>query len=161
MMMKRLVVVGITATALMAASQAASWAEPDVIGKQYAEAKGMLGKSGLTPIVSTVVGDRVPQDECFVVSTSKVTSRDSSGRATNNQVQVNLSCYGGSADGRAPGYSKGNNDASAVAVRDERDRLTKAWKASAQGQKWCAEFEAEHPEWAPIPDCHPDDAAAE
>jgi hypothetical protein len=69
-------------------------------------------------------------------------------------VQVNLNCYVGQSGASTPGYSKGNLAPEAVAVRDTQDAATKKWKATPEGQKWCAEFEGEHPEWAPISDCH-------
>lgn len=134
----------------------AATAAPDVIGKTYGEAKGILGQAGLSPVVATVVGDRAEQDQCFVVSTTAMTPLDSSGDpAAYNQIQVNLNCYVGQSDRRTPGYSKANNSPEAVATRATQEATTKKWKASEQGQKWCAEFEAEHPEWAPVQDCHP------
>ena len=128
-------------------------ADADVIGKQYGEAKGLLGNEGLTAVVATMVGDRVRQDQCYVVSTSKVTSRDSSGHATTNEVQVNLSCYDRPADRTTPGFSKGNLNTDAEAIRKSHDEATKTWKQSEDGQKWCAKAAAEHPEWGLIPDC--------
>jgi hypothetical protein len=126
---------------------------PDVVGKQYAEAKGLLGKAGMTPVVATVVGDRVAQDQCYVTSTSNVTSRDSSGHPNNKTVQVNLNCYVGPADSGTPGFSKGNLAPVAVAVRAAHDEATKKWKASPEGQKWCVAAAVDHPDWVPIPDC--------
>ena len=82
-------------------------------------------EENLTPVVKTMVGDRVPQDQCFVVSISKVTSHDSSGREPNaNEVQVNLSCYARPADRVTPGFSRGNSAPDAVAVRDAHDEAT-------------------------------------
>ena len=128
---------------------------PDVVGKKYSEAKQLLSQADLTPVVATVVGDRVSQDECFVVSTSKITSRDASGNAANNNdVRVNLSCYARPADRVTPGFSAGNLAPDAEAVREENDAETKKWLQSPDGQKYCAKQEAEHPEWGPIPDCH-------
>lgn len=122
-------------------------AEPSVIGKQYGEAKGILSQASLVPVVATVVGDRVPQDQCFVVSTSKVTARDSSGSPTTNQIQVNLSCYARPADRVTPGFSRANASPDAKAVRTAADEASRKWKQSSDGQAWCAETLAEHPDW--------------
>lgn len=130
-------------------------AAPDVIGKTYGEAKGILGQAGMSTLIATVVGDRAQQDECFVVSITQKTPLDSSGDpAAYNQVQVNLNCYVGQSDSKTPGYSKGNNSPEAVATRATSAEARKKWLASAQGQKWCVESEAANPEWAPIEGCH-------
>jgi len=147
-----------TGIALLMSSQAISGADqaPDVVGKTFAEAKGLLGKAGMTAVVATVVGDRAAsRDDCFVVSMTSRTPLDAGGKtAAYNQAQVNLNCYGGQADKGTPGYSQGNLGPDAVAVRATRDLATKKWKATPEGQKFCANAEAEHPEWVPIPDCH-------
>lgn len=143
------------ASLVLGQSVANADATPDVIGKTYGEAKGLLGQAGMTPVVATVLGDRAAsQDECYVVSMNKMTPLDSSGKtAEYNQVQVNLNCYAGQS-GTAPGLSKGNLASDAVAIRETHDAATKAWKATPEGQKWCVKYEGQHPEWAPIPDCH-------
>ncbi len=128
---------------------------PDVVGKKYGEARELLSAAGMTPVVGTVVGDRVQQDQCYVVSASKRTSRDASGNPSDNKVQVHLSCYGRPANGVTPGMSKGNNAKDALAIRAAQDEETKKWKQTVVGQEWCAEAEAEHPDWAPIEGCHP------
>jgi hypothetical protein len=90
-------------------------ADPDLIGKQYLEAKGLLGQSGLSPVVATIFRDRVSQDHCYVVS-KKITSRDSSVRTANgNEVQVNLNCYAEQSDNGTPSFFKGNLAPDAVA----------------------------------------------
>jgi hypothetical protein len=131
-------------------------ADPDVVGMRYGEAKGVIFKENMKPVVATVFGDRVPQDQCFVVSTSKVTSRNSSGTAAYNPVlQVNLSCYSKTtADGKSPGFSAGNFGADVEAVRAGDVAATKKWKQSTDGQAWCAKTEKAHPDWGPLEDCH-------
>lgn len=150
--------------AMIALHPTVAGADPntDVVGKTYGEAKGILGKAGKSTVVSTVLGDRAQQDQCFVMSTTQMTPLDSSGNATaQNQVQVNLNCYAAQSDKKTPGNSKGNNSEQAVATRATQDEATKKWKASSEGQAWCAKFEGEHPEWAPIPDCpHTEEEAA-
>jgi hypothetical protein len=137
-------------------------AAPDVVGKTYGEAKGILGQAGMSTVVVTVLGDRVEQDQCYVTSTTQMTPLDSSGDpAAYNQVQVNLNCYVGQSDKKTPGYSKGNNSPEAVATRATSAAAREKWLASDQGQKWCVDSEAAHPDWAPIEGCHsPEEAEA-
>jgi hypothetical protein len=128
-------------------------ADPDVVGKQYWEAKNLLSQANLTPVVATVVGDRVPQDQCYVASISKVSSRDASGNATTNQVQVNLNCYARPAGATAPGLSAGDSSQPSQKIRDGYDEADKNWKQSPEGQQWCAETATEHPDWGPLKYC--------
>lgn len=133
---------------------------PDVIGKTYGAAKGILGQAGMSAVVATVLGDRVEQDECYVTSMTTMTPLDSSGApAAYNQVQVNLNCYVGQSDKKTPGFSKGNLSPQAVAARATKEEADKEWKASPEGQAWCADFEAQHPEWAPVKNCHSEEEA--
>lgn len=128
-------------------------AVPDVVGKRYSDAKASLSAANLTPVVATVVGDRVPRDQCFVVSTSQIAFLDQSGASKHNVVQVNLSCYTKPATASNPGLSAANNAADAEAVRRTSNEETEAWQRSADGQKWCAEAQDEHPDWGHIPWC--------
>jgi hypothetical protein len=128
-------------------------ADPDVVGKQWGEAKGLLYQANLTPVIATVVGDQVEQAYCRVMSTSRITSRDSSGRPTTNQVQVNLSCYDKPASGKGPGVSAGNLTPSAQAIRQAEIDGARKWKQSPGGQKWCQETYSAHPDWQMDPDC--------
>ena len=121
--------------------------DPDVIGKKYSVARGLLGDVGVTTVVATVFGDKLPQEECRVVSTSKPP-----GSSKGNLVQVNLSCYL-SASATDPGFSAGNNMPDAHGVRDATQQDSLEWKQTAGGQKWCQSAEIEHPEWVPISGC--------
>lgn len=135
-----------------AAADPAADPNQDVIGMKYAAAKGVLGQANLTAVVATVVGDRLPQDECRVVSTSKPTFLDQSGDSKGNLIQVNLNCFL-SASVTDPGFSAGNTMSSAQAVRDADVEETLEWKQTAGGQKWCQQAAIEHPEWVPISGC--------
>jgi hypothetical protein len=128
-------------------------ADPNVVGKRYSDAKGLLGDAGLTPVVATVVGDQVTRGDCFVVSTSKPTFLNQGGSAKGDTILVNLSCYPKQATARNPGFSAGNNAPAAKAVRDTEEAESMAWKQTAEGQKWCAEAVIEHPDWGAIPGC--------
>lgn len=44
-------------------------ATPNVIGQKYSDAQTAITGAGLTPVISTVVGDRLNQPDCQVVNT--------------------------------------------------------------------------------------------
>ena len=130
-------------------------ADDDLVGLRYSEAKSLLAEQGLAAVVGTVTGDRAPHDRCFVVSTSTKTPMDSSGVAGSAVMQLNLSCYSKPASSKQPGFSAGNNGEDATAVRVTSAQEAKEWKATKEGQKWCAATTKQHPEWGAIPDCMP------
>ena len=51
---------GCVSMALLSTGAAAADPAPDVIGKKYSAAKGLLGSAGYTTEVATVVGDQLP-----------------------------------------------------------------------------------------------------
>ena len=128
-------------------------ADPDVVGKRYADAKGVLSGASLTPVVATMVGDKVPPDQCFVVSTSRPTFLDQGGASKGDVILVNLSCYPKPASGTNPGFSAANNAPDAQAVRDTHEQESKKWMQTAEGQKWCHAALEKHPDWGAIPGC--------
>ena len=91
-------------------------AAQDVVGMTYADAQSEL--SGSTVILGTVVGDKLPLEECFVVSTSSPTFIDQGGSPRSGEIRLNLSCYPQPATAHNPGFSAGNNQPDAQAVRD-------------------------------------------
>ena len=93
-------------------------AAQDVIGMTYSEASSEISSSGGTPVLGTVVGDKLPLDECFVVSTTSPVFIDQGGSAREGEVRLNLSCYPQPATAHNPGFSFGNNQPDAKAVRD-------------------------------------------
>lgn len=137
--------------ALVSAGVAA--ADPDVVGKSYADAKGVFSAAGLTPRVATVVGDQLPQNQCFVASTSKPTFLDQAGASKGDMILVNLNCYPRQASAVNPGYSAGNHAPAVVAIRATQDEQSKEWMGTPEGQKWCHEALQEHPDWGSIPGC--------
>ncbi len=127
-------------------------ADPDVVGQTYSDAKAALSEANMTPVVATVLGGNMPHDQCYVVSTAKPTFLDQGGNSKGNLIQVNLNCHP-PATTTKPGFSAGNHAAAAHAVRDTKKQQELAWKKTADGQKWCAEAQIEHPEWGPIEGC--------
>lgn len=138
---------------MMISSAPASADDLDVIGMKYWQARTAISQENMTPVVGTVLGDRLPQNDCVVVGLSTVTKRDSSGEATGRpEVKVNLNCYK-QADGKAPGFAAGDSGMTAEAVRTKRAEADLEWKQSEAGRKYCENRYAEHPEWAPDADC--------
>lgn len=131
-------------------------AEPgveDAVGRRYADAKAAFSEANLTPVVATVFGDKLPQDQCWVVSASQVSLLDGNGLPQGGRVQVNLNCYAKPATALNPGFSAADNSHDAVAVRDTSAKEELQWKQTDQGQRWCAVALEKHPEWAPIEGC--------
>jgi len=90
----------------------------DVVGMTYADASSEISNSGKTPVLGTVVGDKLPIDECFVVSTTTPVFIDQGGSARDGEVRLNVSCYPAPASAVSPGFSSANNGPDAKAVRD-------------------------------------------
>lgn len=143
-------IIGCVSTALLSLGVAA--ADPDVVGKQYTDAKGEFSAASLIPHVATVVGDQLPQDQCFVVSTSQPTFLDQAGTSRGDLVLVNLSCYP-KATAVNPGFSAGNLSPAVKAIRATQDQQSKEWMATPDGQKWCHAALMKNPEWGSIPGC--------
>lgn len=156
--MKKLIAIAAAAAAATACasmsllSTGIAAADPDVVGQTYSDAKAALSDADMTPVVATVLGGKLPQDQCYVVSTSKPTFLDQGGSSKGDLIQVNLNCYP-PATTTKPGFSAGNNGPAAQAVRDTKKQQELEWKKTADGQKWCEEAQIEHPEWGPIEGC--------
>jgi len=131
-------------------------ADPDVtdaVGRRYSEAKAAFNEANMTPVVASTVGDKLPQDQCWVVSVSRATFLAQGGASRGDVVQVSLNCYPKPATGLNPGFSAGNNAPDAQAVRETSEQEALEWRKSAQGQRWCESALGKHPEWAPIEGC--------
>lgn len=96
-------------------------ADPDIVGMRYFDAKAALSKANLTPVVATVLGGKLPHDQCYVVNMAPMRSFDQSG-STGDVMHVHLSCHPDSATAKNPGFSAGNNSPEAVAVRDTSEK---------------------------------------
>lgn len=157
--MKKIVIVACAAAAacgsvaLLGSGVAA--AAPDVVGKKYSDAKAELSQANLKPVVATVVGDRLPQSQCYVTGITQATFLDQGGDSKGDTVMVHLNCYPKSASAGDPGFSEGNLGPDARAVRATQAEETREWQQGPKGQKWCADAAVEHPEWGPIDWCNP------
>ncbi|WP_319454939.1 MULTISPECIES: PASTA domain-containing protein [unclassified Mycobacterium] len=144
-------IIGCASMAMLSLGVAA--AAPDVVGKQYSDAKSDFSSANLIPHVATVVGDQVPQDRCYVVSTSQPTFLDQNGTSRGDVILVNLNCYPKPATASNPGFSAGDFSPAAKAIRATQDQQAKEWMGTPDGQEWCHEALIENPDWGSIPGC--------
>lgn len=78
----------------------------DVTGKYYGQAKDVLSKAGLTPIVATRVGDQVTDDQCVIDHIQNANFLSGTGSPAKNTVYVYLNCYANVASPQQAGYSR-------------------------------------------------------
>jgi hypothetical protein len=78
----------------------------DVTGKYYGQAKVVLSKAGLTPIVATRVGDVASDDNCVIDRIQPANYTNGTGSAASKTVYVYLNCYANVASAQQPGYSR-------------------------------------------------------
>ena len=76
----------------------------DVTGV-YGQAKDVLSKAGLTPIVATRVGDQVADDQCVIDRIQNARFLGGTGSPSKNTVYVYLNCYANVASPRRAGCS--------------------------------------------------------
>lgn len=107
---------------------------PNVVGQKYSAAQTAITAAGLTPVISTVVGDRLNQPDCQVVSTVSRTvaaPANSSGSAL-NQVLVSLNCDAAVASANKPGFSAASpQGVSAIAAASSSASSSSAAAAAA------------------------------
>jgi hypothetical protein len=103
------VTVACTALIAVAPGVASASSAPDVVNKKYADASADLSKAGYTAVVSTRIGDDVPQNDCIVVHQQTETTPTHGTKKylvdESKNVFVSLSCYAGKAAQGEPGYS--------------------------------------------------------
>lgn len=103
---------GAAATAMAILGSGTASAD-DYAGQTYADASAAISDAGQTAIVSTVVGDKLPQDECIVASSrvsslpNSIADEDYPGNLVPNtdEILLALNCNGGVAEGGNPGNS--------------------------------------------------------
>jgi hypothetical protein len=105
---RKLIVTGAVGVAIAFVGQGVAHADAlsDVTGKYYGDAKGVLGKAGLTPIVATRVGDLTNDDKCVIDRIQPANFTNGTGGATSKTVYVYLNCYANVASANQPGYSR-------------------------------------------------------
>ena len=88
----------------------------NVVGQKYSDAQSAISGAGLTPVVSTTVGDQKAWPDCLVTNTVARTvpaPENSSGSAT-NQLLVSLNCDDGEASAKTPGFSAASPEGKAA-----------------------------------------------
>ena len=78
----------------------------EVTGKYYGQAKAVLSKAGLNPIVATRVGDLTSDDKCVIDRVQPANFTNGTGSAASKTVYVYLNCYANVASAVQPGYSR-------------------------------------------------------
>ena len=126
--MKKILTLGLgaigSAAVAMTLGGGVAWADDDVVGQTYKEAKAALSQQGFTAVVATTVGDRKDWDDCVVTSASKAPSMDGYGNDAAARMMVNLNCYATYSTGNRPGFSVQDPE-----VADAYKRDTAAKKA--------------------------------
>jgi hypothetical protein len=128
-------------------------ADQDLVGMTYSEASAAIQQTGSAAQVSARVGDRLSESDCLVTGATRsaVPPRGFDG-AGSKIVLVALDCNGNVASATNPGYSAGSPEGRKLI----QEQHVNEWKASDEGQAWCAKAEKQHPEWGQIPGCHPE-----
>ncbi|MDT5075466.1 MAG: hypothetical protein QOJ80_103 [Mycobacterium sp.] len=103
---------------LLGAGVAQAGSGPNVVGQKYSDAQSAISSAGLTPVVSTTVGDQKAWPDCVVTNTVQRTvppPENSSGSAT-TQMLVSLNCDAGEASSKTPGFSAASPEGKAAAA---------------------------------------------
>ena len=96
---------------------------PDVSGQTYGDAAKSLSGWGYTPVIATVVGDRLSTDDCIVTSSAKASGSDASGKSRASQILLNLNCNAPIAQ---PGVA-GNSAASPEGRKAAQEQRSLIW----------------------------------
>jgi hypothetical protein len=122
------------ATVLLGAGVAHAGGAPDVVGQKYSDAQTAITGAGLTPVISTVVGDRLSQADCQVVNTvpRTVPAPENSSGSPTSQLLVSLNCNAAVASATQPGFSAASpQGASAIAAASSSAAASSASAAAA------------------------------
>ncbi|MBV9514262.1 MAG: PASTA domain-containing protein [Mycobacteriaceae bacterium] len=120
----------------------------DVTGKYYGQAKQLLSKAGLTPIIATRVGDVASEDNCVIDRIQPANFTNGTGTATSKTVYVYLNCYANVASAVQPGYSRQSQlgaaaynaqqqqqQQAAAQQQQQQDQLSQAQQQAAAAQQ--------------------------
>jgi hypothetical protein len=122
----------VAASAFMALFGTGVAAADDYAGQTYADASSAASDAGLTVVVASRVGDKVPQDDCIVTSSQSapfIHGDDFS--HVEDTVQFNLNCNAGYATAGMPGPS--------LASPEGREAKAAADEAAAEEEQALAE----------------------
>jgi hypothetical protein len=92
---------------LFGAGVAQAGSAPNVVGQQYSAAQSAITAAGFTPVISTVVGDRLSQPNCQIVNqvTRIVPPLQNTSASATNQLLISLNCDAAVASATKPGFS--------------------------------------------------------
>jgi hypothetical protein len=95
------------ATFLLGTGVAQADSSPNVVGQKYSDAQTAITGAGLTPVISTVVGDQLKQPDCQVVNTvaRTVPPPENTAASATSQLLVSLNCDAAVASATKPGFS--------------------------------------------------------
>jgi hypothetical protein len=136
--------VGVTAAALAVFGSGIASADA-LVGKTYAQAESAIGEWGAESVVATVVGSRLPQEDCLVTSWHK----DSNDKG---KVLVSLNCNAA----YASAGSAGNSAASPEGRAARKAELAAEWRGTDEGHQWCMQTLQAHPDWGQFDGCQYD-----
>jgi hypothetical protein len=144
MIRKVIVAAGAVGAAIALFGVGVAQADPNTVGKTWADAKSAIQSAGLQGQVSTRVGDRLPEDQCIVTSQTK-TAKPPAGftKSASSIILVSLDCNGDVASASNPGYSA----ASPEAQKMLKEKQNREWLGTDDGQAWCHTAAKEHPDW--------------
>ena len=93
--------------ALFGAGVAHASGTPDVVGQTYSNAQTAITAAGLTPVISTIVGDQLTQPNCQVVNTvpRTVPAPENTSGSPTSQLLISLNCDAPVASATKPGFS--------------------------------------------------------
>jgi hypothetical protein len=137
---RRVAVIGATAVSMTVFGGGVAMADDPLAGKTYADASAQIDGWSATAVIATVVGGRLPTDECIVSHWQKDTNDKS-------RIMVSLNCNAGVASANAAGNSVTSPEGRAA--KHEKDM--EYWRSSVpDGQAWCTENVDKHPDWAAV-----------
>jgi hypothetical protein len=128
------ILVGSAATAMVLLGTGVAQASaPNVVGQKYSDAQTAISNAGLTPVVSTTVGDQKAWPDCVVTNTVQRTvppPENSAGSAT-QQLLVSLNCDAGEANAKTPGFSAASPEGKAAKAAADAAAASASATASA------------------------------
>ena len=114
----------------------------EVTGKYYGQAKAVLSKAGLSPVVATRVGDLANDDKCVIDRIQPANFTNGTGTASSKTVYVYLNCYANVASANQPGYSR-QSQLGAAAYNSEQQQAQQQQQQQAAQQQGPAPNAAE------------------
>lgn len=132
-----------TALATLTLSAGVAWADGEIVGATYRDARAVISSKGMTAVVATTVGDRKDWDNCIVTSATPGPSLDGYGNDSGRQMMVNLNCYAKYSTSQWPGFSLQSPQGQKIyqadlAAKQEREAAQAAAQAQAEQDQLAA-----------------------